>query len=152
MKQASLNCIFSIAMFACSGCVSTSISDSLALIEQENNIKSDRTVNKSVLTSIQALRISQTIAEQHHTFTYDLNSKELNYEDKIKITNLVMKNNLHVTIKISPAKGTNKLDQLAFSLARAELLRRYISHFKNKITIRFSPNLPVDTINLSTDA
>ncbi len=148
MNQTSLNCIFSMIILTCSGCVSTSVSDTLALIEQENNIKSDRAVNKSVLTSIQALRFSQTIVEQHHTFTYDLNSTELNHQDKIKITRLVVKNNLHVNINIAPAKGTNKLDQLALSLARAEVLHMFISHFHNKVTIKFAPKLPADTLSL----
>lgn len=150
MKQATVNCLFTMTLLACTGCVSTSISDSIALIKRENNHASDRAVNKEVLTSIQALRISQKLAKQRHTFTYTLNNKELNYQDKIKITNLIGTNHQNVTINIAPAKGTNRLDQLALSMERAAVLRQYISHFNNRVTIKFSPQLTNDTINLVT--
>ena len=152
MKIAPLNCIVAMTMLACTGCVSTSISDSVALIEREGNAANNRTANKKVLTSIQALRASQKIAEQSYTFTYDLHNKELNYDDKIKIVSLVVQKNQAVIIHIAPAKGTNKLDQLALSMARAEMLRQYINHFNNRVTIKFSPKLPTDTINLVTGA
>lgn len=134
------------------GCISTSISDSLALIEREDNIENNSTVNKKVLTHIQALRDSQKLAGQRHTFTYDLHNKELNYADKIKITRLIMSNKQELTINIAPAKGTNRLHQLALSMARAEVLRLYISHFNNRVIIKFSPELTNDTLNLVTGA
>jgi len=135
-------------IFICTGCVSTSIYESLALIEQEDNVENNKTVNKRVLTSIHALLISKKVAEQHHTFTYKVNNTELNYNDKTKLTSLVAKQNQNITITIALAKGTNKLDQLALSMTRAKVLRLYISHFNNKVTIKFSPKLSTDTINL----
>ncbi|WP_019026232.1 hypothetical protein [Colwellia piezophila] len=152
MKQATVNCLFIICLLGCTGCVSTSISDSIALIERENNHASNKAVNKEVLTSIQALRSSQKPAKQRHTFTYTLHNKELNYQDKIKITRLIATNHQNVTINIAPAKGTNILAQLALSMARAEVLRQYINHFNNRVTIKFSPTLTTDTLNLVTGA
>lgn len=152
MKKSPLNCIIAITMLACTGCASTSIDDSIALIEREHNEANNRTANKRVLSSIQALRASQKIAEQSYTFVYDLDNKELNYDDKIKIVNLIVQKNQNVIIHIAPAKGTNKLDQLALSMARAEVLRQYVSHFNNNITIKFDPKLSTDTINLVTGA
>ena len=148
MKIIPLNCIFVMTLFTCTGCISTSISDSLALIEQEDSRANNKTVNKEVLTRIQALRFSQKLAEQQHTFSYDLHNTELNYADKIKITRLIVNNKQSVTINIAPAKGTNILHQLAISMERAEVLRLYIGHFNNKVTIKFAPKLTNDTINL----
>ncbi|PKG80819.1 hypothetical protein CXF85_22190 [Colwellia sp. 75C3] len=164
MKQLSLNSIFVITVLSCTGCVSSSISDSVALIEREANSENYRTSNKSVLTSIQALRNSQKIIEpqdtltdskfdpksdrQSYTFVYELHNKELDYDDKIRIVSLVVNKNQTFIINIAPAKGTNTLDQLALSMARAEVLRLYISHFNNKVTIKFAPKLSTDTINL----
>ncbi|MCJ8293639.1 MAG: hypothetical protein MJK15_04460 [Colwellia sp.] len=148
MKIMPLNCIFVMTLFTCTGCISTSISDSLALIEQEDSRANNKTVNKEVLTRIQALRFSQKLAEQQHTFSYDLHNTELNYADKIKITRLIVNNKQSVTINIAPAKGTNILHQLAISMERAEVLRLYIGHFNNKVTIKFAPKLTNDTINL----
>jgi len=153
MKKTSLNYILAMNIIICTGmctgCVSTSISDSLALIEQESNSP----VNQQVLTSIQALRISQPIVRSHRTFTYALHNKELSDQDKISITKLIVGKNQTVTINIAPAKGTNKLHQLALSMERAEVLRLYISHFNtHKVTIKFAPKLTNDTINLETGA
>ena len=148
MKIMPLNCIFVMTLLTCTGCISTSISDSLALIEKEDN----RAVNKEVLTRIQALRFSHKLAEQQHTFSYDLHNTELNYADKIKITRLIVNNKQNVTINIAPAKGTNILHQLALSMERAEVLRLHIRHFNNKVTIKFAPKLTNDTINLVTGA
>ena len=168
MKQLSVNCIFVITLLTCTGCVSTSISDSLALIEQEDNAKNNaenkRAVNKSVLTSIHSLRISQKISvqsspktsaqsdSQSYTFAYEQHNKELSYDDKITIVSLVVGKNQTVTINFAPAKGKNKLDQLAFSMVRAKALRLYINNFNNKVTIKFAPKLSTDTINLVTGA
>ena len=157
MIRHSFNCIVVISLLACTGCVSSSINDSLALIEREAN---ERTVNKSVLTSIQALRHSQkadvlqppvpasTSNSHSHTFVYDLNNKELAYDDKIKIISLIVNKAHTITINIAPAKGTNNLNQLALSITRAEVLRQYISHFNPQVTIKFAPKLSTDTINL----
>ena len=125
-------------------------------------------MNKSILTSIQALRSSQKIEEQSstqittqagtlidtlsdnqsYTFAYELHNKELNYDDKIKIVSLIVNKNQHFIIHIAPAKGTNSLNQLTLSTARAEVLRLYISHFNNKVAIKFDPKLSTDTVNL----
>ena len=176
MKQFSLNCLFVLTVFSCTGCVSSSISDSVALIEREGNLQRNsanyRNVNKSVLNSIQALRNSQKVADknntvadyqigsqlekqsdrQSYTFVYELHHKELGYDDKIRIVSLVVIKNQSLIINIAPAKGTNTLDQLALSIARAEALRLYISHFNNRVTIKFAPKLSTDTINLVTGA
>lgn len=152
MRFTSLNCIFAMTLFTGTGCVSNSINDSIALIKKESYQADNGTVNKALLSSIQALRVSQKIAEQHHTFTYGLHNKELNSSDKIKIATLIMKNNQNIIINIAPAKGTNKLHQLALSIDRAQVLRLYINHFNNKVTIKFAPKLTNDTINLVTGA
>ncbi|KGJ86561.1 hypothetical protein [Colwellia psychrerythraea] len=156
MKSTSLNCIFALTLFTCTGCVSTSISDSVALIEKEsyaaNNHSNKKNVNKALLSSIQALRVSQKVAKQHHTFTYSLHNEELNSSDKIKLATLLMQNSKHIIINIAPAKGNNKLHQLALSIDRAQALRLYINHFNKKVTIKFAPKLTNDTINLVTGA
>jgi hypothetical protein len=150
MKQFSLNGILLVSLLACSGCVSTSISDSLAAIGHEDTVANSRDVNKKLLTSIQALRRSQNIAEQSYTFAYDLNNKELNVEDKTKIVSLVINNHQNIVINIAPAKGANNFEKLALSMARAEVLRLYIGHFNNKVTIKFAPKLSTNTVNLVT--
>ena len=164
MKKLSFYCIFVITLLTCTGCVSSSINDSVALIEREANAESYRVVNKNVLTSIQVLRNSHKIVEQSntpidnqnnsesHTFSYELQNKELKYNDKIKIVSLVVNKNKIFIINIALAKGTNRLDQLALSMARAELLRLYIGHFNNNVTIKFAPKLSNNTINLVTSA
>jgi len=147
-------------VLTCTGCASNSISDSLTLIKREANLASNtenkRVVNKSVLTSIQALRTSKTSIKknvfQSFTFTYELHNKELNYDDKIKIVSLVVDKDTNVTINIALAKGENRLNQLALSMARAEVLRLYINNFNNKVIIKFAPKLSTDTINLVTGA
>jgi hypothetical protein len=138
-------------LLACSGCVSTSISDSLAAIEHEDTVANNRAVNKKLLTSIQALRRSQNIAEKSYTFVYNLNNKELNDEDKIKIVSLVINKDQNIIINIAPAKGTNNFEKLALSMARAEVLRMYIGHFNKKVTIKFDPKLSTNTMILFTD-
>jgi hypothetical protein len=152
MKQVPLSCIFAISLLACTGCVSSSINDSIALIEREENEVNNRTANKKVLSRIQTLRASQKLPEQSYTFAYELHNKELNYDDKIKIINLVVQKNKNIIIHIAPAKGKNKLDQLALSMARAEVLRLYISYFNDSVTIKFAPKLSTDTIHLVTGA
>jgi len=163
MKHISLQCIFTITLLSCTGCVSSSISDSIALIEREDNLQSN-SVNKSVLTSIQALRDLRKLAKinspqigtiidtdrgnQSHTFAYDLHNKELNYHDKMRLISLVVNKNKTFIISIAPAKGSNRLEKLALSVARAEVLRMYISHFNNRVIIKFAPNLSTDTIDL----
>ena len=81
-----------------------------------------------------------------------MQNKELKYNDKIKIVSLVVNKNKIFIINIALAKGTNRLDQLALSMARAELLRLYIGHFNNNVTIKFAPKLSNNTINLVTSA
>jgi hypothetical protein len=172
MKPLSIICIYYISMLACTGCVSSSIDDSVAIIAREANKENNRTVNSSVMASIQALRSTQTISSQKklltsttseniasesiinqsHNFAYQLHNKELNYGDKLKIARLLEKKNTAVIINVAPAKGTNKLDQLSLSMERAEMLRMYISHFNKEVTIKFSPKLSTDTINLVTGA
>ena len=148
MTEYSISLILFIFMFICTGCVSSSINDSVAAIEHENN----RAVNNKLLASIQALRTSQNssqkMTEQSHTYTYQLHTKELNIEDKLKVSKLINKQNTVITISIAPAKGTNKIHQLSLSMARAKLLRRYIHHFTNKVNIKFAPMLSTDTINV----
>jgi len=171
MKHLPLLCIFTIILLFCTGCVSSSISDSIALIEKEESLQGN-SVNKSVLTRIQALRNSHKLIKnnaaqtsttlnskrdiqtnkQSHTFVYELHNKELNYDDKIRLISLVINKNQTFIISIAPAKGTNRLDQLALSMARAEVLRMYISHFNNRVTIKFAPNLSTDTIYLVSGA
>jgi len=176
MKHFSLQCLFIIILLFCTGCVSSSINDSIALIEREDNLQSN-SVNKSVLTTIQALRDSQKRAKdnspqigttrhnnsdiqtsyiqtsnQSHIFAYELHHKELNYHDKMRLISLVVNKNQTFIISIAPAKGSNRLEQLALSMARAEVLRLYISHFNNRVTIKFAPNLSTDTIYLVSGA
>jgi hypothetical protein len=129
-------------ILTCTGCVSTSTSDT------STNASSNRLVNQQVLSSIQALRASQKITEQNRTFTYELHNKELSYEDRLSISKLIVRRSQAITINIAPAKGTNKLHQLALSMQRAEALRLYIRHFNNDVKINFSPTLTNDTINL----
>lgn len=156
MKRFSFYSILTVTLLICTGCVSSSIDDSVAMIKREANKDNYRTVNDNVLTSIQALRSSQKITVQNespidsqsHTFVYELHNKELSHDDKIKIVSLVVNKNKTFLINIAPAKGTNTLDQLALSIARASALRLYISHFNDKVTIKFAPKLSTDTINL----
>jgi len=152
MKKFYLNCIIFITVLSCTGCVSSSILDSLTTIEHEDQVTNNRAVNDEVLTSIQALRQLQMIAEHNYTFAYYLDNKELNIEDKTKIISLVTNKNQNIIINIAPAKGTNSFNKLALSIARAEVLRLYISHFNNRVTIKFDPKLSTNTINLVTGA
>jgi hypothetical protein len=149
MKKISLHCICISILLTCSGCVSSSINDSLALIEQENNKANGRVVNNNVLKQIQTLRGFQHKAE-HHTFIYELHTKELKDEDKIILSQIIATENKSITINIAPAKGNNTLQQLALSAERAKRLRSYLNHFNKKIVINFSPRLTGDTINLIT--
>jgi len=174
MKQFSFIFIVIITVLFCTGCVSSAINDAVALIEREANAEANsanyRAINESVLSSIQALRNSQKVAKQanfpiesqaessistpsdkqSYTFAYDSDNKELNYHDKITIISLVVNKNKSFIINIAPAKGKNTLDQLALSMARAEVLRLYISRFNSRISINFDPKLSTDTINLVT--
>ncbi len=150
MLKTQLNCFACIIFLVCAlctGCVSTSISDSLALIEQEDGQR----VNKEILTSIQALRASQKMTEHTHTFIYDLDNRELSYSDKMTIAKLLVQKK-QVTINIAPAKGVNKLLQLSLSMERAKALHHYIARFNTKVTIIYSPSLSIDTINLVVGA
>lgn len=150
MHKTQLNGFGCIAFFTCTlctGCISTSISDSLALIEQENGQR----VNKKVLMNIQALRASQKVTEHIYTFTYDLDNRELGYSDKVTIAKLLLQKK-PVIIHIAPAKGTNKFVQLSLSMERAKALHHYIANFNTKITISYSPNLSTDTINFVVGA
>jgi len=150
MKNFLFCCFFSFVWITSTGCISTSIADSLALIEQEENRVKDP-VNKKVLMNIQALRISQKAAKRTYTFIYDLDNKELSYSDKMTIAKLLVQKNQAV-INIAPAKGANKLKQLNLSMERAKALRQYITRFDKEITIIFSPELSIDTLNLVVGA
>jgi len=147
MKNVLFSCIFSVASLMGTGCTSTSISDSLALIEEEDRRENHQAVNKQVLMSIQALRSTQKATKDTYTFIYSLDNKELSYSDKNTIAQLLTRKNQAI-INIAPAKGANKLEQLNLSMERAKALRQYIIRFNQKITINFSPELSVDTINL----
>jgi hypothetical protein len=140
----------------CTGCVSTSPVDPLTIVNQENNSSNQpstkRLVNQQLLSSIQALRTSKKVIDTNRTFTYELNTTELNYRDKISITEMITSNNTSITINIAPAKGTNKLFQLTLSMERAEILRLYINHFSNQVKINFAPKLANDNINLIVGA
>ena len=138
-------CIFTI--FSLNGCVSHSINDSLALIESENNTVNNKTVNKTLLKQIEILRQFQH-NEQLHTFTYQLNSKELNDTDKLKISEIMHTHNEKFIVNIAPAKSNSSLKQLALSIERAKALRLYVEHFNKKVVFNFSPKLPSDTVNL----
>ncbi len=151
MKKLFLSCIFSSMCFITTGCTSTSMSDALILIEQEENQISSKHINKKVLMNIQALRTSQKATLQTYTFVYQLDNKELNYDDKMKIAKLLIKEHA-TTIKIAPAKGDNKLKQLTLSMQRAKALHQYIEHFSKEVTIVFSPELSTNTIKLVVGA
>ena len=151
MKKLFLSCIFPGICIITTGCSSTSMYDSLALIEQEENRINSKHINKKVLMNIQALRTSQKATLQSYTFVYQLDNKELNYDDKMKIAKLLIKR-YPTTIKIAPAKGDNKLKQLTLSMERAKALHQYIEHFSKEVTIVFSPELSANTINLVVGA
>lgn len=152
MKKAPLNYIFAITLATCTGCTSTSISDSLALIERENNVENRQAVNNKVLMSIQALRVSQKAAKHTsistYVFAYDLHNKELNYRNRISIAKLLVQKKQDIIINIAPAKGESQLQQLSLSMARAKILRQFIDRFNKRVTIMFAPKLSTDTINL----
>jgi len=127
------------------------MSDALTQIEQEENQQKGRVANKKVLMNIQALRMSQKVVKHTYTFSYELNDKELNYSDKIKIAQLLTQKQ-HAVINIAPAKGADNLKQLNLSIERAKALHQYITHFNKAITINFAPKLTNDTITLMVGA
>jgi len=145
MRNLLLSSIFSIAWLTCTGCTSTS--NPLALIEQEQNRVNGQRINKKILMNIQALRSSQKASLATYTFIYDLDNKELSYDDKVTIAKLLIKSQ-HAVINIAPSSGADKLKQLSLSMERAKALHQYISPFSKEITIIFSPELSTDTINL----
>jgi len=151
MRNLILSGALSIVWLTTTGCTSTSMSDPLALIEQEQQRIKGQLINKKVLMDIQALRTSQKATMHTYTFVYDLDNKELSYDDKITISKLLAQQP-HAIINIAPANGANKLTQLTLAMERAKILHQYISHFNNSITISFSPGLPTDTINLKVGA
>lgn len=144
MKRKLLNGLFAATLIACTGCASTSIRDSLALIERESN----QTVNQQVLERIQALRTANKVQKHVHTFNYGLLNKELNYADRISLAKLLVQKNHHITINIAPAKGENKFQQLSLSMERAKILRQYVARLNKSVTIIFAPKLSTDTIKL----
>ncbi|NQY87463.1 MAG: hypothetical protein HRT51_06860 [Colwellia sp.] len=144
MKQTSLNSLFAITLITCTGCASTTISDSLALIAQENN----QAVNEKVLKKIQALRAVNKVIVLAYTFNYDLYNTELSYADRITIAKLLIQKKHNITINIAPAKGENKLQQLSLSMERAKVLRQYIVRLNKSVAFIFSPELSTDTIKL----
>ena len=153
MKIFSCSCMLFIVAVIATGCTSTSFTDSLAQISQEQNQNQSqqktKVVNKKVLMNIQALRLSHKAAKHSYTFIYDLNNKELSYSDKITITQLLeQQKQQYAVINIAPAKGDNNLAQLSLSIERAKALRQFISRLNKQITINFSPELSTDTINL----
>jgi len=149
MKYISTCCIYVSILLTCTGCVSSSINESLALIEKENSIYNDTTVNKGVLTQIQALREFHH-KKKSHTFIYELHTKELSIKDKVTLSRIISSQASNFTINIAPAKGNNSFQQLALSIERAKVLQNYIDHFNKKVVINFSPKLTSDTINLIT--
>jgi len=151
MKHLLLSCTLSILFIASTGCTSTTMSDALTQIEQEENQQKGRVANKKVLMNIQALRMSQKVVKHTYTFSYELNDKELNYSDKIKIAQLLTQKQ-HAVINIAPAKGADNLKQLNLSIERAKALHQYITHFNKAITINFAPKLTNDTITLMVGA
>jgi len=142
-------------LITCTGCVSTSINDSIAALKNEARAT---TVNKEVLMSIQALRATtniETTIESNQTqynFNYTLYGIALRYDDRIAIAKLLLKKNNTIVINIAPAKGDNKLQQLSLSMARAKSLRQYIARFSKGVTIRFAPQLTADTLHLVVGA
>lgn len=151
MRNSTLAGFVLMLSLTCIGCTSTSVSDQLVLIEQEQKRANAQRINKEVLMNIQALRSSHKVAMHTYTFVYDLDNKELNHGDKITIAKLLEKKH-HATINIAPAKGANKLKQLSLSMERAKALHQYISYFNKEVTIIFSPKLSTDTINLVVGA
>jgi hypothetical protein len=151
MRKIILSSIFSIVCITNTGCTSTSLSDSLAQIEQEENQQQGRTVNKKVLQNIQALRLVQKVEKQTYTFKYDLNNKELSYSDKVAIAQLLAQQPRAV-INIAPAKGTDNFAQLKLSIERAKILGVFASRFTTNVTINFSPKLSTDTLNIVVGA
>jgi hypothetical protein len=135
-----------------SGCVSTSINDSLAMIEQQDNIDNGNNVDRAILNKIQKLRASQITPEQNYTFTYQVDNDELNSNDKITITKIIVNKNSNIIIQIAPATGSSKIQQLTLSMKRAKILNNYVSNFSDKVTITFAPKLTIDTIKLVTGA
>ncbi|MBL4822257.1 MAG: hypothetical protein JKX90_01855 [Colwellia sp.] len=144
MKQTSLISIFAITLIICTGCASTSINDSLALIAQENN----QAVNEKVLKKIQALRAANNIKKHAYTFSYHLYDIELSYADRITIAKLLIQKKYNITINIAPAKGENKWQQLSLSMERAKVLRQYIVRLNKSVAFIFAPQLSTDTIKL----
>ena len=144
MKHILFKFILVAVLMTCAGCVSTSINDSLALIEQQQN----STVNEDVLTSIQALRVVSKQPNQAHTFSYHLLSKELSHEDRLILGKLLLKKNHEVIVNIAPAQGEDKLQQLTLAMERAKIIQQYIVRFNKKVVINFSPKLPLNTLNL----
>lgn len=152
MKHTLLTSLLTITMFANMGCTSNSIQNSLAQIEQESHLEKSRSVNNEVLGSIQALRMSQPSRQQHHTFIYDLHNKELSVYDKVKLSQILVAQTEKIVIEIAPAKADTKLHQVALSIERAKLLRSHLSHLNHRFTIKFSPKLANDTLNVVTGA
>lgn len=137
-----------ITLVTTTGCTSTSINDSIALIHKENS----RTVDEQVLKNIQELRYNQQTKNPTYTFTYPLSNKQLAYDDRITIATLLTRKNKNIIIKMAPASAVDKLKQLSLSMERAKILRQYIARFNQNITIIFAPQLSTDTINLVTGA
>lgn len=150
MKPVLIKLIVASTLFTITGCVSSSINESIALIQQEDNMNSASNVNTHILKKIEALRTNKVIQEKNYTFSYQIHNDELNSEDKIAITKIIINKNHHINIEIAPATGANKIEQLTLSLRRAKILNDYISNFNDKVTISFAPNLTKDTINLIT--
>ena len=153
MKKISIKCFFfALTIVNISGCVSTSINDSLAMIEQQDNIDNGNNVDRAILNKIQKLRASQITPEQNYTFTYQVDNDELNSNDKITITKIIVNKNSNIIIQIAPATGSSKIQQLTLSMKRAKILNNYVSNFSDKVTITFAPKLAIDTIKLVTGA
>jgi len=148
MNKTSLISMLTLLILTNTACVSTSIKDSIAEIELESN----RSVNQDVLSSIQALRLSHKVIEQEYTFTYQAHNKELHFDDKIQLSHHLIKQGNAITVNIAPAKAETKIHQVALSMERAKILRVYLSHFYQKVTINFAPKLTRDTIIVSTGA
>ncbi len=150
MKSNSIIYIIMIILFGCTGCVSSSIHESIVAIERAESSKNNGISSNSVLDKIQVLRRSVNSDKSSYKFNYQLNKKELNNDDKLIIARLAGQKNATLIINIAPANGTNKLDQLVLAMERAKNLRMYINHFDSNVTIKYAPSLSIDTMTIVT--
>ena len=150
MKSNAIIFIIALVLLACNGCASSSMHETIAAIEHAENTKKNMVTSNTVLDKIQNLRRSVNSNRSSYKFNYQLNTKELNNDDKLIIARLVGQKNITLIINIAPANGTNKIDQLALSMERAKKLQLYINHFDSNVKIRYAPSLSTDTMTIVT--